>query len=310
MAHVKNWHKFQHFKDRRPPWIKLYRDLLDDPDWHDLDAKAAKNLVMLWLIASENDGKLPDERKLAFRLRLSLKDTKQLLNSLSHWLGQDDFEPISDRYHDDTPERETERETETQEKTETDLRAVAEATRPADRFDDFWKAYPKRDGANPKEPARKKFTAAVKAGADAETIISAAVRYAREMREKQQFGTPYVAQAVTWLNQQRWGDYQPTAPPMGAQAPAGAPSDEELRERYGKLAEDQKSQGAGVLPPGGREDSGGGGGVCDQPRNAGIRSLGAVLQSAGLAPVRDGNCAAGHDQTGDDADPLAGMVRH
>ena len=34
---IKGWVKFQHFKDRRPPWIKLYRDILEDPDWHDLD---------------------------------------------------------------------------------------------------------------------------------------------------------------------------------------------------------------------------------------------------------------------------------
>jgi hypothetical protein len=29
---VKDWTKFQHFKDRRPPWIKLYRDILDNRD--------------------------------------------------------------------------------------------------------------------------------------------------------------------------------------------------------------------------------------------------------------------------------------
>ena len=27
---IKNWNRFQHFKDRKPPWIKLYRDILDD----------------------------------------------------------------------------------------------------------------------------------------------------------------------------------------------------------------------------------------------------------------------------------------
>jgi hypothetical protein len=55
-ARVKNWKKFQHFKDRSPPWIKLYRDLLDDPDWHELSGDEAKALVMIWLVASENDG--------------------------------------------------------------------------------------------------------------------------------------------------------------------------------------------------------------------------------------------------------------
>src|SRR5690606_19747530 len=27
---VKNFERFQHYKDRNPPWIKLYNDLLDD----------------------------------------------------------------------------------------------------------------------------------------------------------------------------------------------------------------------------------------------------------------------------------------
>lgn len=107
---IKNWSQFQHFKDRRPPWIKLYRDLLDDVEWHELDAEAAKVLVMLWLIASEHDGCLPDARVLSFRLRLPEKQVKSIVSKLSHWLDQDDIAPISERYQDDLPE--TERETE------------------------------------------------------------------------------------------------------------------------------------------------------------------------------------------------------
>jgi hypothetical protein len=30
---VKNWERFQHYKDRDPPWIKLYRDLLTSEPW-------------------------------------------------------------------------------------------------------------------------------------------------------------------------------------------------------------------------------------------------------------------------------------
>jgi len=107
---VKNWNKFQHFKDRRPPWIKLYRDILDDVNWHELDPVAAKALVMLWVIASEDGGKLPDNKTIAFRLRLPEKTTVQLLNKLSHWLEQDDIGVISERYQADTPETETETE--------------------------------------------------------------------------------------------------------------------------------------------------------------------------------------------------------
>ena len=110
MTSIKNWNKFQHFKDRRPPWIKLYREILDDLEWHELEPKAAKVLVMLWLIASETDGNLPEIKNLAFRLRMSEKDAMSCVDKLSHWLNQDDINVISERYQDDLPETETETE--------------------------------------------------------------------------------------------------------------------------------------------------------------------------------------------------------
>ena len=116
---IKHWNKFQHFKDRKPPWVKLYRDLLDDLDWHELDAQASKVLVMLWLIASEDEGRIPPTKTLAFRLRMTEKQTNDCLNKLSHWLEQDDISTISERYQDDSLETETERETETEKEIET-----------------------------------------------------------------------------------------------------------------------------------------------------------------------------------------------
>ena len=110
-ARVKNWNRFQHFKDRRPPWIKLCRDLLDDPDWHELSGDEAKALVMIWLVASENDGNLPDNRKLAFRLRIDERQVETLLKYLSHWLDLDDSEAMSSPHRSDARESagETER---------------------------------------------------------------------------------------------------------------------------------------------------------------------------------------------------------
>jgi hypothetical protein len=114
---IKNWSKFQHFKDRRPPWVKLYRDLLDDMDWFSLDPVSAKNLINLWLIASEYDGELPTIDILAFRLRLKNQEVTRILSNLSHWLEQDDINVISSRYQDDRPETETEKETKRETKT-------------------------------------------------------------------------------------------------------------------------------------------------------------------------------------------------
>jgi hypothetical protein len=204
MTEIKGWKKFQHFKDRRPPWIKLYRDLLDDPDWHALDGADAKALVMLWLIASEDDGNIPCTRKIAFRLRITETKAEQLLTRLSHWLIQDDITPISGRYRDDTPE--TEGETDRKEG-ETDIGAVANATRPSDDpFDEFWKAYPKRQGANPSAPARKKWDAAIKSGADPGLIIKA-IKSGIGF-DPAKINTEYIPRASTWLNEQRWREYR------------------------------------------------------------------------------------------------------
>jgi len=121
---IKNWDRFQHFKDRKPIWIKLYRDLLDDLNWHELDGKSAKALVMIWLIASEDLGKLPETKTLAFRLRMSEKETKEVVTKLSQWLEQDDINTISDGYQDDMPEKrreETDKEKEKEKETDTPL---------------------------------------------------------------------------------------------------------------------------------------------------------------------------------------------
>jgi hypothetical protein len=101
------------------------------------------------------------------------------------------------------------------------IRAVAVAPRPdvKSKFDEFWKVYPKRDGANPKAPSFKKFRAALASGADPDEIITAAGRYASEVRAKGQERTPYVAQAMTWLGQQRWGDYGQPEPECASTAP-------------------------------------------------------------------------------------------
>lgn len=83
----------------------MYRDLLDDLNWHELDPKSAKSLVMIWLIASEELGKLPEIKTLAFRLRMSEKETKEVVTRLSSWLEQDDINAISEGYQDDMPEK-------------------------------------------------------------------------------------------------------------------------------------------------------------------------------------------------------------
>jgi hypothetical protein len=130
MVRIKNWSRFQHFKDRRPPWIKLYRDLLDDVEWFKLRGDAKGLLINLWLIASENNGDVPDIETLSFRLRLPAKEIATQIITLSHWLEQLDIRAISSRHQLDTPEkRREERETEKEGETEAETEAERACTR-------------------------------------------------------------------------------------------------------------------------------------------------------------------------------------
>lgn len=84
----------------------------------------------------------------------------------------------------------------------------------APRFDEFWLAYPSRSGPNPKKPASQRYASAIQHGVDPDLIIGAAKRYADAIRLAKT-DLKFVAQAVTWLNQERWND-QPKLPPQTA----------------------------------------------------------------------------------------------
>jgi hypothetical protein len=78
-------------------------------------------------------------------------------------------------------------------------------------FKVFWRTYPsRRPHSNPKKPARVKFEAAVKRGVAAANIIRGAQNYAAYV-EREGTEPKYVAQAKTWLNEERWAQYQEAA---------------------------------------------------------------------------------------------------
>lgn len=72
----KNWDKFQHYKERNPPWIKLHRDLLIDKEFMRLPLASKAIAPLLWLLASESKEGVfnADYDELEFRLRLTQKE--------------------------------------------------------------------------------------------------------------------------------------------------------------------------------------------------------------------------------------------
>ena len=71
-----DWEKFQHYKDRAPPWIKLHKGLLNNPKWHRLHLASRALAPLLWLLASEAKDGIIDEavEDVAFRLRCTSEE--------------------------------------------------------------------------------------------------------------------------------------------------------------------------------------------------------------------------------------------
>lgn len=80
---VKNWHTFQHYKDRNPPWIKLHFSLLSSADWVMLADASRVLAIVCMLVASRNNGEIDgSERGLAYLQRVGYLNKKPDLTAL------------------------------------------------------------------------------------------------------------------------------------------------------------------------------------------------------------------------------------
>lgn len=107
---VKNWAEFQHYKDRRPPWIKLHHELLDNYEFHCLPVASRAIAPMIWLLASESqNGSIEfDLERMSFRLHQPrneiLSAIKPLISKGFLELGQDDSAALAKAEQDAMPE--------------------------------------------------------------------------------------------------------------------------------------------------------------------------------------------------------------
>lgn len=200
----KNWKSFQHYKERTPSWIKLHKGLLTDFSFNRLPLASRALAPMLWLLASEyEDGAITASmEEIAFRLHVSVEELGAALSPLINAGFFVASEPLAKPDQNDCLEREDIGKRK-EEDTPTPAKPQALAS---DAFERFKKAFPRRDGSNPWQPAEKKFNALVKTGVDPEAMIAAAVSLAREEGARGNVGTKFIPQALTWLNQQRFQD--------------------------------------------------------------------------------------------------------
>ena len=108
---LRNWDRYQHYKDRNPPWVKLYRTVLDDADLMRLPDASKWLAVGLLLVASRYDNCVPyDPAWVGRTLHMSGPADLDVLLSIGYIEGCDASKPLAERKQKSTPKRTENRE--------------------------------------------------------------------------------------------------------------------------------------------------------------------------------------------------------
>lgn len=189
----KNWDEFQHYKDRRPPWIKLHKGLLDDFVFARLPVASRALAPLLWLLASEYDGgKISaTTEEIAFRLRITENELIEAINPLieSGFLLSDS-EPLAPCKQSARLEEKRRGETE---------KRIPRASRDDPEFLEWYETYPRHEARG---DALKAFREARKK-VDSETLLTAT----KQAKQKYAGSDPkFIPLPATWLRAERWLD--------------------------------------------------------------------------------------------------------
>jgi len=188
---IRNWSKFQPpMKDRNVIWIKVYRQILEDYEWHNLSSDNKATLIELLLLASENNGVLPEIHKIAFRLRKTEHFIQEQIGMLSHWL-QDDNNLITTCEQNVSLEKS--REEESKEYTSV-------------HFEEFWNSLLDKRRVNKKGCLEKWKKHSL--DAEANKIIS----WVKSMNNSKEWKEGFNPSPEVIINQRRWEDGGATQP--------------------------------------------------------------------------------------------------
>lgn len=199
---VKNWEEFQHYKDRNPPWIKLHRSLLDDYEFASLQDASKAHLMLLWLFASQNGGKIPEDAKFLQR-KLGLEKPPDLKSFVDQGLlipEQDASTALAECEQGASDALSLARSRETEKRREEErVRASA--------FDAFWQAYPRKIA----KPEALKAWARIDP-ANYQRVTESLARH-RLCEQWTKDNGQFIPHPATWLNQRRFEDDLTTEQP-------------------------------------------------------------------------------------------------
>jgi len=192
---VKNWTDFQHYKDRNPPWIKLHRDLLRDYDFICLQDASKMQLMLIWLLASQLDNKIPADADY-IKAQIGVSQDIDLKELIDKGFLVDDSNTLAECKQVAIVETETYNQ-EAEKETETDL--MCNYPDPDIMFNQFWDLYDKK--VNSGKVKKKFFTLINKEIVDFQNLMIAVNSYVISKPDKQFRKDP-----MTYLNNESWND--------------------------------------------------------------------------------------------------------
>ena len=200
---IRNWERYQHYRDRNPPWVKLHFSLLSSADWVTLADSDRVLLIASMLLASKNNGEVPEDPDYVQRVAYLAK--KPNFGNLIRcgFLTSDSASNMLADASKTLAVARPETETETEERRgETEERRDCAPTTRESAFETFWRAYPRKTA---KGEARKAWAKLDPVGGLLDTIM-AAVEAQKNSRQWLADGGRFIPHASTWLNQARWED--------------------------------------------------------------------------------------------------------
>lgn len=198
--HIKNWEQFQHYADRSPPWIKLHRSVLDDYEFTALPDASKAHLMLLWLLASSNEGRIPsDPAWLSRRLATTEPIDLELFVRTGFLIPEQPASTtVAERKHEASNVLALARSREERRGEEKDANARARGP----DFDRFWQAYPRRVSKGRAERAFAK----IKPDEQLMQAIIAGVERAKTSDQWTRESGRYIPHPASWLNARGWED--------------------------------------------------------------------------------------------------------
>jgi len=218
MYRVSNWLRYQHYKNRNPPWIKLHYEILHSRDWLFASDYSKLQMVICLLVASRHDGNVPDDPEyikrmaglsftpdlselvdMGFLVQEGAKECKNDANLMQKECKNDALEvqnPDKSLNNNASTLLATAPKSLPEERREDNKKTCASSDA---RFPDFWAVYPtKRNKKKAREIWKRK-----RLDKRADELIQ---DVQRRIAKDSQWKGGYIPLPTTYLNGERWED--------------------------------------------------------------------------------------------------------